>query len=142
VRLDVVTGAPGGVDDSDVRITFVLTNVMNKPSLSDYTGELRASMAVRLTDNSVPVSGAKDSSTVQDFTFGFTVPCTATADTTLGGDCRLFTTFDAVQPGAAAEGNRMVWGLDQVKVHDGGADGDGDTAGDNTPLAVQGLFVP
>ena len=142
VRLDVVAGAPGGVDDSDVRLTFVLTNVMNKPSLSDYTGELRASMAVRLTDKSVPLTGTEDSFTVQDFVFGFTVPCTATADTTLGGDCRLFTTMDAVRPGAIGEGKRAIWALDQIRVHDGGPDGDADTAGDNSLLAVQGLFVP
>ena len=138
VRLDVITGAPGGLDDSDVRITFVLTNLMNKPSLSDYTGELRASTGVRLTDR----AEINNSYTVQDFVFGFTVPCAATADTTLGGDCRLFTTADAVLPGAIPEGLRSVWGLNQIRVHDGGPDGDADTAGDNSLLAVQGLFVP
>ena len=137
VRLAVVPGVPGGVDDAVVDITFVLTNVMNVPSLSDYTGELRASMGVRLTDSSSGLS-----QTVQDFVFGFTVPCAATADTTLGGDCRLTTTADAVLPGAIAEALRSVWGISQVRVHDGGPDGDGDTAGDNSLLAVQGVFVP
>jgi hypothetical protein len=35
-----------------------------------------------------------------------------------------------------------VWGLGQVKVYDGGADGDADTTGDNTLFEVQGLFAP
>ena len=44
-------------------------------------------------------------------------------------------------PGFALEGNRTLYGLDQVKVFDGGLDGDADTP-DNSLLAVQGLFVP
>ena len=32
--------------------------------------------------------------------------------------------------------------LGQVQVNDGGADNDADTAGDNTPFAVQGVFAP
>ena len=39
-------------------------------------------------------------------------------------------------PGAAAEGTRAVWALDQVKVYDGGPDGDADT--DGRQLAVRG----
>jgi hypothetical protein len=136
VRMSVNVGAPGGIDDSDVDITFVLTNVMNKPSLSDYTGELRATADVRLTDR------ADNVPSTTEFPFGFTVPCTGTADTTLGGDCRVSTSADAVVPGIVAEGTRGVWGLGQMRVFDGGGDGDGDTAGDNSLLAVQGVFVP
>ena len=136
VRLDVLVGAPGGPDDSDVNIGFALTNVMNLPSLSDYTGELRATANVRLTDR---VAGVPSTT---HLSFGFTVPCTTTADTTLGGDCRVFTSVDAVVPGAAAEGTRAIWGVDQWRVSDGGPDGDAETAGDNSLLAVQGLFVP
>jgi hypothetical protein len=135
VRLDV-GGVPGGVDDMDVRVGFVLTNVLTVPSLSDYTGELRAEVNMRLTDR---VAGVPSTT---DFTFGFTVPCQATPDTSLGGDCRLVTTMDALVPGTAAEGTRAVWGLDQIKVLDAGADGVAGTAGDNSLVAVQGIFVP
>jgi hypothetical protein len=45
-------------------------------------------------------------------------------------------------PGVVSEGKRTIWGLDQVQVYDGGADGDADTPGDNTLFAVQGLFAP
>jgi hypothetical protein len=135
VRLDVI-GMPGGADDSDVRIGFVLTNVLEPPSLSDYTGELRAGANLRLTDRVAGVPATTD------LTLGFTVPCEATADTSIGGECRLVTTVDALVPDAAAEGTRAVWGLDQFKVHDAGSDGDATTAGDNSVLAVQGIFVP
>jgi hypothetical protein len=45
-------------------------------------------------------------------------------------------------PGSVLAGRRAVWELGQVKVDDGGADGNAATAGDNTPFAVQGVFVP
>ena len=45
-------------------------------------------------------------------------------------------------PGTVTEGKRAVWELGQVQVDDGGADGDADTAGDNTLFMVQGVFVP
>ena len=40
------------------------------------------------------------------------------------------------------ESKRAIWQLAQIEVYDGGADGDGDTTGDNTLFAVQGLFAP
>ena len=42
----------------------------------------------------------------------------------------------------AREGKRAVWDISQIQVFDGGADGDADTAGDNTLFAVQGTFAP
>ena len=56
--------------------------------------------------------------------------------------CSLTTTADAVLADIAREGQRAIWELGQVQVFDGGADGDGDTAGDNTLFAVQGAFTP
>ena len=56
--------------------------------------------------------------------------------------CELTTTLDTLRPGAAAEGKRAVWALDQLKVYDGGPDGDADTTADNSLFAVQGVFVP
>jgi hypothetical protein len=37
---------------------------------------------------------------------------------------------------------RAIWELSKTRVFDGGADGDADTAGDNTLFAVQGVFIP
>jgi len=141
VRFAVNVGSAGGPDDSDVNIRFSLTNVMNAADFSDYTGELRSQATVRITDKSSETSGGTVfESTVSDFSFEFTIPCVAT-DSTAGGTCSLTTTADAIVPGFAPEGNRTVYGLEQVKVFDGGPDGDADTP-HNSLFAVQGLFVP
>jgi hypothetical protein len=138
VRMDVQPGVLPDPDTSDVNIRFSLSNVMNLGSFSDYTGELRASVAVSMTDRafSDTVVGTTP------FTFAFNVPCTATADTAVGGSCALTTTADAILPGAAPEGTRAMWALDRLQVHDGGPDGDADTTGDNSLFATQGVFVP
>jgi hypothetical protein len=60
----------------------------------------------------------------------------------VGSNCNLTTSADAVTANSVLEGNRTVWGLGQVKVYDGGADSDADTAGDNTLFAVQGFYAP
>jgi hypothetical protein len=142
VRFGVKVGSPvGGADDSDVNIGFSLTNVMNAADFSDYTGELRGQATIRITDKSSETSGGTVfESTVSDFSFEFTTPCVETASTA-GSTCSLTTTADAIVPGFAPEGNRTIYGLEQVKVLDGGPDGDADTP-DNSLLAVQGLFVP
>ena len=45
-------------------------------------------------------------------------------------------------PGAGREGTRAIWAFGAVEVHDGGADGDADTLGDNSLFLKQGVFVP
>ena len=72
-----------------------------------------------------------------------TIPCSTTPNH-IGSDCNLTTTADAVygNPSTAKEGKRAVWELGQVKVYDGGTDGDVDTPTGNSVFAVQGVFVP
>ena len=140
LRLGVIKGAVAGPDDSDVRIRFSLSNVMRTGDLSEYTGELRTTAGVRLTgydSNQAPMS-----QTTQDFPFEFDVPCVPTAEVLDKSVCELTTSIDTVLPGAVAERVRSIWALDQVKVYDGGADGDADTTADNSLFAVQGVFVP
>ncbi len=137
LRMRVLTGAPGGPDDTDVQLTFSLTNVMKASNLSEYTGELRPQIEARLTDKEGAVS-----STTQDFPLSWSVPCATTSDPQVASACTLDTTLDAVIPGAAAEGTRAIWALDKLRVYDGGPDGDADTVGDNSLFATQGLFVP
>lgn len=60
----------------------------------------------------------------------------------VGSTCSASTSADAVVPGITPEFKRAVWQLGQVEIYDGGEDGDGDTTGDNTLFATQGLFVP
>jgi hypothetical protein len=140
VTFGAVNGIPATpADEADVRITFELEDVYDDPALTDYTGELRARVVLRITDKA---NSPGDNATVADTTVGVTVPCAATGDTTVGASCDLDTTMDAVIPGAVPEGKRSVWELGQVQVDDGGADGDADTPGDNTLFMVQGVFIP
>jgi hypothetical protein len=53
----------------------------------------------------------------------------------------LSTSFDAAVPGAVKERQRAVWQLGQLRLEDGGTDGDVDTA-PNRVFARQGIFVP
>ena len=71
------------------------------------------------------------------------VPCASTTSTTIGGTCSVNTSANAVQPGAIPDGgvSRAVVELAQIQVKDGGADGQAATS-DNTPFAVEGVFVP
>ena len=136
VRIAVWPGIPGGSDDTDARVQLSLTNVMRTSDLSEYTGELRASAQVRLTDRQGAVSQTTS------FPLEWDVPCVPTASTLDKSTCALSTTLDSITPGAAAEGTRAVWGLDRVRVYDGGPDEDAETTADNSLLATQGVFVP
>jgi hypothetical protein len=141
VTFAALNGVPATpADEADVGVTFELTDVYDHPTLTDYVGELRARVALRITDK--PNSDPADNATVTDTSLGVTVPCVATGDTTVGASCNLDTTMDAVIPGAVPESKRSVWEIGQVQVDDGGADGDADTLGDNTLFMVQGVFVP
>jgi hypothetical protein len=139
----VLTEAPIDLtngDQSDVELTISITDVRNRQTLADYTGELRASFGLRLTDRlNGPVS--VQPATALDTTFGFSFSCAATG-AGIGASCSAATSADAVTPGITPEFKRAVWQLGQVRVYDGGADGDADTTGDNTLFAEQGLFVP
>jgi dipeptidyl aminopeptidase/acylaminoacyl peptidase len=143
VKLKVLTEAPIDLtngDQSDVEITAQITDVRNKQSLTDYTGELRAAFALRLTDT-LNGAGLVHPATVADTSFGFTFACTPTAGE-IGSSCSTATTADAVVPGITPEKTRAVWQLGPLQVYDGGADADADTPGDNTLFATQGLFAP
>jgi len=137
VRLKVRRGVPGGEDDTTARLRVSLTNVMRTSDLSEYTGELRASVGVRITDSEGAVS-----QTLQDLPLELTVPCLLTPEAGMASVCDLGTDVDAVLPGATPEGTRAIWQVDQVKVYDGGPDEDADTESDNELFAVQGVFVP
>jgi hypothetical protein len=74
----------------------------------------------------------------------------STGDATIGGDCALNTTLDALIPGVVAEGSRAIWQLGQVEVRDAGPNGTGYGAGcprtcgdgDEQTFMRQGVFVP
>jgi hypothetical protein len=137
LQLVVHAGAPGGPDNSDVMITFSVTSVYNASDFTDYTGELEARTRLQVTDKQSGVA-----STGVDFRLSFAVPCTPTADTNTGANCSLSTTADSIRPGIVPEGQRTIWGIDEVKVYDGGSDRDADTTRDNQLFETQGVFVP
>jgi hypothetical protein len=127
VRYDVRLGNPAtSLDEADVLANVSITDVRRKSDLGDYTGQLRVDQSIRITDR------LGEPATTQDAQFPVTVPCTATASTSVGSTCSLSSTFDAILPGVIVEGKRAVWELDDIRVFDG----------DNKPFARQGVFVP
>ena len=141
VRLGTTVGdVQTPVDEADVRIVVSISDVRRRAGLVDYTGELRWSSTVRVTDRGNG-PGADEAGTGQDTTFPVAVPCTATADPSIGATCSVATTFDAVVPGAIREGRRSIWQVGQIEVEDGGADGLAATEPNGT-FARQGLFIP
>ena len=132
--------APG--EQGDLALTASLTEVRNDTAgLNDYSGELRVTVPVRLTDR-FNGAGNVHPGTAADFTLGFNMACATTPDGTVGSTCSAQTTADAVMPGLVVESKREVWTVGSIRVYDGGSYGDADTAGDNTLFAEQGLFAP
>ncbi len=136
----IVGNAATPADEADGRFIVSVTDVRrNTAGLPDYTGQLQLETTIRTTDRD---NGPSLFATGQDTPFKVTVPCTATADTTVGSTCSVNTTADAVSgAGAIKEGRRSIWQLGQMRVNDGGADGVASTA-PNTLFATQGIFVP
>ena len=140
MHLGLVVGDPGTpADEADVQITVSVTDVRDRTTLADYTGELQARTGLRITDK---LNTGNDSATVTDVPFEFTVPCSATGGgADVGATCSLNTTADAITPGTVTESKRAIWQVDDVLVLDGGPDDDAETA-NNTIFLRQGIFVP
>jgi glucose/arabinose dehydrogenase len=141
-RVATVTGVPSTpADEADVTLRLSLTDVRAKADLSDYAGELEGRLTLRITDRDHGPS-LNELGTTVDRPFSFKATCTTTpGNSTTGSTCEVFTSADAVMPGAIKEGERTIWQLGDVEVYDGGADGDVDTT-PNTLFMRQGLFAP
>ncbi len=120
-----------------------ITDVRNKADMTDYAGEVQASVVLRITDrdNALSPGGGSDAATVIDIPFPVNAACAPTADPLVGSTCAVSTSLEAIVPGAVKEGKRAVWQMGAIEVYDGGADGDPATA-DNTLFARPGVFVP
>jgi hypothetical protein len=141
VRLRTLSNS--SFDNADVGIDVAITNVMKTSDRSDYTGELRLELPLRITDRfNKPAPSGYGPGTVSDASFFATVPCSPTTDTTLGSACTLSTTADTLLPATVRGGARAIWALGQIRLQDGGVDGDADTPADNEQFAVQGVFAP
>lgn len=143
IRIKTILGDPATtLDESDIKFTTKVKDVLRQGTLLDYNRELRVEVGVRLTDKwNNPHPGGAGPGT-GSFKLAWSIPCIKTSDTARGGDCVNATKADALVPGIVREKSRAIWEMDQLKVYDGGPDNDGDTTADNTLLAVQGLFVP
>lgn len=115
----------------------------NASGPADYSGEMRFSFTVRLTDhwNGTAPGGGTDAATVQDFAMGLPGACAQSGSTSTGSTCNWHTSLNAHFPGSVREA-RAIWALDAVRIYDGGADGEGDTTADNTVFARPGVFIP
>jgi microcystin-dependent protein len=135
LRLGTQVGNPSTpADEADVAVILNITDVREQSGLADYTGEIAAVLAARITDRQG--GGA----TTEDFTFELVAQCGATGGSA-GATCALNTSFDAIAPGAVVEGERTLWELEGIEVTDGGGDGVALTQ-PNGVFARQGVFVP
>jgi hypothetical protein len=153
-----VSNCPG--NDDDIGVDVALTDVRclptggrcgtaNAAGPADYSGEMQLWFQFRLSDhwNATVPGGGTDAATVQDFTFeipgtGFDWTCVQSASTSTGSTCNYVTSLNAVIPGSVKDPKRSVWELNDVRIYDGGADGDADTTADNAVFARPGIFVP
>jgi hypothetical protein len=86
--------------------------------------------------------GGTDAATAQDVSLAHSFPCVGTSWTSAGSFCNPVTSANAIVAGAVQQGMRSVWEFDDVRIYDGGADGDGDTTADNTVFLRPGVFIP
>jgi hypothetical protein len=150
--ISVGVGVPGPPVDSSFNAGVSITDVRcsatpsacgaaNASGGTDYIGELQGRITLQITDKKNGPS-LNEPATMNNYTLAWSISCGASASTSVGSTCNFpLTCMDAVVPGLSPEGTRDVWALVKVEVHDGGSDGDADTA-DNTPFATPGLFVP
>jgi hypothetical protein len=129
-------------DEAKVKFTTRVKDLYRRSDGGRYTGEVRVEIRIVSTDKwNTPHPGGAGPGTGQ-FTLGWSIPCVRPADKTVGSNCVLAVKDDALYPGLIREKVRTNWEIDRIRVYDGGADWDGDTLGDNTLLAIPGLFVP
>jgi hypothetical protein len=157
LRLMAWRSIPGGPDEADILIRLALNDLRclptgtrcgtaNAAGPDDYSGEMRFSFALRLTDHHNQTwPEAPVAATVQDFAFEHSWACLQSGSTSTGSTCDLNTSFNALMPGGSPPveaAKREVWELQAVRIYDGGTDGDGDTTADNTVFARPGIFIP
>jgi hypothetical protein len=156
VKITPYPGIPGPPEDSGAIIQMstsdVRCQVVNAPPTctppnaqagGDYVGEVQLDLELRITDkwNASGPGGGSNPATVEDISYPITGNCTSTSDIQRGSSCSIATDANAVVPGSILDTKRTVWAFDQVRVFDGGPDGDVDTA-NNSVFEVQGLFIP
>jgi hypothetical protein len=125
----------------DMNIAASVTDVRNTAGLSDYTGELRAVVALRRTDRQNG-DNRLEQGTLQDIELAFPLFCTATdaGMGDVGSTCLAGTTANALVPGYLADGARTILEFGQLRVEDGGPDSLATTPNDT--FLISGLMAP
>ena len=154
VKLEVIAGAPGLPEDSDVNITASISDVRCKAGTTacgaanaadgaDYTGEVQGNATIRISDhwNAIAPGGGPDAATVVDIPFPVPATCAGTASTGEGGLCTATTSANAVVPGSVKDTKRANVEVGQITITDGGPDGVNGTT-PNTLAFTQGIFIP
>jgi hypothetical protein len=150
-NLRVTVGVPGPPDDSCAPNTTSISDVRCQgagggcaAAGADYTGHLEVRFAARITDhwNAVAAGGGPDPATVQDIDLSIPVICTATSDPSIGGTCSIATDLNVIYPGSIKDGKRAIMEVGQVRVLDGGDDGDTATDDGAQTFLTQGVFIP
>jgi dipeptidyl aminopeptidase/acylaminoacyl peptidase len=136
------TNAANG-DQADMTLRFDLSDIRTGAG-GDYDPSPNADgtlvTRLRFTDRTNGGSGT-DPGTATDFDFSVPFNCTTTPDPSLGSDCRLDTSADAVNPGIIKENKATVLQVFRLRLNDSGANGvRGD--GDDRLFATEGVFVP
>jgi hypothetical protein len=155
--IKVFVGVPGPPNDSDVGMNMRLDDVRcvpagarcgdpNAAGPADYVGDTHFAFTVRLTDhwNASAPGGGIDAATVQDLPIedSWFAPCAQTASTAAGSTCNMATSMNAFIPGVIKDTKRTQYEVDDLRIYDGGADGNGDTTADNTVFLRPGVFIP
>jgi hypothetical protein len=136
----------------EIKISLSISDVRCKPGVAasvcgganaadgpDYSGQLQLDGIVRISDH-YNGPNRNEAATVRDIPLIANVHCVNTPDTSIGGLCN-------VPPPSCLgcfpppDGQRLVAGITQIRVFDGGPDGQVATA-DNTLFMKQGFFVP
>ncbi|PWU22125.1 MAG: hypothetical protein C5B48_10590 [Candidatus Rokuibacteriota bacterium] len=135
-------------NEADVKIQVAITDVRNRPSLTDYVGRVLMRADLQITDNSNSAE-TPEPGTVQTFKYSAPVDCVSTPSTSVGSSCNLTTTANTLVPGTVIESRRSIWQLGQVEVMDAGPNGTGyqncpPTCGDGDEATFlrEGIFAP
>jgi hypothetical protein len=135
---------PANGDQADVTLRLELSDIRTAAG-ADY--DPRAAGAdgtlvtrVRCTDRANGGSGS-DPGTATDFDFSVPFACTPTASTTVGSDCRLDTSADAVTPAMIKENKATVLQVFSLRLMDSGPNGVRGDSDDNL-FASEGVLVP
>ena len=117
-----------------------LTQVAELPGASIGGSGAFQGRGVRITDRA---SGPAETQPATLVNIGFPIPldCIPTADTSMGSNCGVNTTANALAPGVAQAGDQAVWQLGEIELEDSGPDGVRGNADDEL-FGVQGIFLP